>query len=158
MKGKTWIVFELALLLLLVTATVVSADSERKDFTILSMDCDWSTFDPGREIYSGNNFHARDLKVNCYIESTAPEYTGWMHLVVNNNWIGKQESYIQIAQPDQYFESDEGGIWLLKCVNMNDVVKCVGQGDGSYTGMQVFLDFVAGEGIFGGGYIVDRSQ
>jgi hypothetical protein len=156
MKSKKLIVLVLALVLLLVTATVVSADSERKDFTILSLDCDWSTFDPGREIYSGNNFHARDLKVNCYTESTAPEYTGWMHLVVNNNWIGNQESYIQIGRPDQYFESDEGGIWRLKCVNMNDVVKCVGQGDGSYAGMQVFLDFVVGEGISGGGYIVNH--
>lgn len=155
MKSKKLIVLVIALIFVLWTVSTVSAKSERIEFTFTE-ECDWGTFDPGREIFTGNNYFSRDMRIACLETATIPEYTGTAQPVMNLNYIGSQDRGFWVSQPEGSFVTDEGGIWNLNCRFDGVVAQCVGHGEGLYVGMQVFVDFTPGVG--GTGYIVDHNN
>jgi hypothetical protein len=138
MKSKLMIGLTLALVLVLVTVSLVSAKTERKDFTYYS-DCDWSTAQMEREIVNGlGNDIWKHFTQNCYIlDSNIPEIEGVEYIDISLNMVGngiwKYTGKAQIIQ-------DGNIIWDMNCLYPwpKDLASCVGQGRGIYQGYQIF--------------------
>jgi hypothetical protein len=156
MKGKKSIVLVLVLVLVLVTVPTVSAKSERIEFTYTEF-CDFGTVDVGREIFNGQaNYIVKHWTMTCYEYDTIPQMTGALFMDLNMNVVGGHEYPFWVSKGR--LVTDEGGVWNLNCLYPlpSDDAQCVGQGEGKYAGMQVFVKFYPGYG--GSGYIVDHSN
>ena len=157
MNGKKYIVVVLALILVLLTVSTVSARNERIDFTFYGT-CDWENVDWGREIINGQgNYIEKHFKQTCYNDNASiPQVTGTSLIDLNLNIVGngvwKYTGKFQMT-------SDEGGVWDLNCVYPwpSDFAQCVGKGEGIYEGWQIFMDG-GGMDMKWTGYIVDYGQ
>jgi hypothetical protein len=156
MKSKKLIVLVMALILILLTASSVSAKSERIYFTATE-ECDVDTIQIAREIINGQgNYLARHWTQTCRGEASIPEYTGTLSIDINVNLTGNHD-YIFFVGKGR-FVSDEGGVWNMNCLFPwpRYAVQCTGTGEGMYEGMQIFLP--AEQNAAGTGYIVDHNQ
>ena len=156
MKSKKLIVFVMALILILLTASSVSAKSERIYFTTTE-ECDVDTIQIAREIINGQgNYLAKHWTQTCRGEASIPEYTGTLSIDINVNLTGNHEYIFFVGK--SRFVSDEGGVWNLNCLYPlpSDDAQCVGNGEGLYEGQQIFVRFYPDYG--GTGYIVDHNK
>lgn len=156
MKGKKLIGLVLVLVLMLLTASTVSAKSERIEFTFTE-ECDVDTIQIAREIMNGQgNYLAKHWTQTCRSEESIPEYTGTLSIDINVNLTGNHE-YIFFVGKGR-FVSDEGGVWNMNCLFPwpRYAVQCTGTGEGMYEGMQIFLP--AEQNAAGTGYIVDHNK
>jgi hypothetical protein len=138
MKSKLLIGLTLALVLVLTTVSLVSAKTERKDFTYYS-DCDWSTVDIQRIIENGQaNILWKHFTQACNIvDPSIDEVVGVEYIDISLNMVGigiwKYTGKAQIIR-------DGSVIWDMNCVYPwpSELARCVGQGQGIYEGYQIF--------------------
>jgi hypothetical protein len=155
MKSKKLIVLVMALTLVLLTVSTVSAKSKRIYFT-MTEECDPDTIQIAREIMNGQgNYFARHWTQTCRSEASIPEYTGTLSIDINVNLTGNHD-YIFFVGKGR-FVSDEGGVWNMNCLFPwpRVAIQCTGTGDGMYEGMQIFLP--AEQNAAGTGYIVNHK-
>lgn len=152
MKSKLLIGLTLALVLVLATVSLVSAKNERIDFTYTES-CDPSTIDIAREIMNGHgNYLARHWTQTCFDTGSISQFNGTWYGDLNLEIVGNGRLLMNAKAT---LVTEEGGMWNFNCVSQwpMDYVKCIGQGEGIYKGLQIFTEAFPGE--FGSGYIVD---
>jgi len=162
MKGKKYLAAVLALVLVLLTASTVSAKTERIDFTFRQW-CDWDNVDWGREIFNGQaNYIEKHFKQTCYMDyASIPEVSGAIAIDINLNIVGHDYLNGQGAWKftgKGYWVTDEGGVWETNCVYPwpMDLAHCEGRGEGKYAGYQIFFQ-TGGQDMMGYGYITFNS-
>jgi hypothetical protein len=156
MKSKKLIVLVMVLIFVLLTVSTVSAKSERIEFSFTSF-CDPDTTQIAREIMNGQgNWLAKHWTQTCYDTGTIDQWTGVESIDLNVSLTGNHEYIFFVGK--SRFVSDEGGVWNLNCLYPlpSDDAQCVGNGEGLYEGMQVFVKFYPDYG--GTGYIVDHNK
>ena len=138
MKGKKYLAIVLALVLVLLTVSTVSAKTERIEFTINEV-CDVSTIQIARTIENGQgNILYKHWTQTCHDTGNIPQVTGTLYGDLNLNTVGNGVwmfvAKIQIV-------TDEGGIWNMNCLYPypSDTAQCLGQGEGMYKGEKIFM-------------------
>lgn len=157
MKTKKYIAMVLALVLVLLTVSTVSAKTERTYFSVHEI-CDWSTTQIAREIMNGQgNYLAKHWTQICYHDNASiPQMTGSVAIDLNINIVGNG---IWKWTGKGHWVTDEGGVWETNCVYPwpKDLAHCQGKGEGIYTGYQLFMDGAGEDGMWNG-YITFNSQ
>jgi hypothetical protein len=151
MKGKKYIAVVLALVLVLMTVSTVSAKTERLDFTFHQICLDPENIERVIENGQGNTI-IKHMTQTCITDyASTPEVNGSVTLDVNLNMVGNG---IWKWTLKGYWVTDDGGVWETNCVYPwpKDIAHCEGKGEGIYAGYQMFLQTGEADGM-GYGYI-----
>ena len=153
MKSKKCILLAvLSVLILLLSATTVSAKTTRVEFT------GYEVCDPPlilKEWVAGFTWHANGITSTCYDTASIPELTGTDYLTgFTAQMVGK--NFIMFGK--LRMESDEGGVWIGSWVfpAHSPTIQVIAHGEGMYEGMELHW-FISLDGPFWG-YIIDTGK
>ena len=139
MKGKKYIAVVLALLLVLLFTSTVSAKNETIEFTYTEV-CDNDNMIVDRWIFNGQvNWLMKGFHVTCTDTASIPQYTGTLVAEGNSQQVGTNGIWVLTGKAR--LETEEGGVWNMNCVFPTPLweINCQGQGEGKYAGMQIFI-------------------